>query len=98
MVGGADAKPKGFTIFTPAISVVISTLSISVKNPGNLGIDGTFNPYFSYKYLWIYQEAVLPSLTASTKLAVPQISPPAKMKSWVLDYIVFELKLINPVF
>lgn len=27
----------------------------------------------------MYQEAVFPSLTASTKLAVPHISPPAKI-------------------
>jgi len=45
----------------------------------------------------MYQEAVLPSFTASTKLAVPQISPPAKMYSWDLDYMVLGLKLIIPV-
>lgn len=45
----------------------------------------------------MYQEAVLPSLTASTKLAVPQISPPAKIYSWDLDCMVFSLKLIIPV-
>jgi len=38
VVGGAEAKPKGLGILTPAISVEISTLSISVKNPGNLGV------------------------------------------------------------
>lgn len=46
-MGGAEANPKGFGIFTPAISVDISTLSISVKNPGNLGISETFSPYNS---------------------------------------------------
>lgn len=79
MAGGAEAKPKGLINLIPAISVEISTLSISVKNPGNLGVLGTSYPCNPYKYLCMYQEAVLPSFTASTKLAVPQISPPAKI-------------------
>lgn len=81
MAGGAEAKPKGFFNLIPAISVEISTSSIGVKNPGKAGVSGTVNPASSYKYLCMYQEAVFPSFTASTKLAVPQISPPANKKS-----------------
>lgn len=41
VVGGAEAKPKGFAILTPQISVCKSTASISVKNPGSYGVAGT---------------------------------------------------------
>lgn len=41
VVGGAEAKPNGFGILTPAISDEISTSSIGVQNEGNSGVAGT---------------------------------------------------------
>lgn len=38
MAGGAEANPNGLLKWTPAISVDISTRSISVKNPGRFGV------------------------------------------------------------
>jgi len=98
VVGGALAKPKGLISFFPAISVLISTSSIGVKNPGNYGCSGVLIPLNYCKYLCIYQEAVLPSLTASTRFAVPQISPPPKIKSDTVDFMVYGSKLNFPVF
>lgn len=37
VAGGAEAKPNGLSNLTPASSDEISTRSISVKKPGNLG-------------------------------------------------------------
>jgi hypothetical protein len=37
VAGGAEAKPNGLSNLTPANVEEISTRSIYVKNPGNLG-------------------------------------------------------------
>jgi hypothetical protein len=81
VVGGAEASPKGLDILIPQISVERSTSSISVKNPGSYGTSGTFSPAFCWIYLCMNQEAVLPSLTASTKFLVPTASPPTNNHS-----------------
>jgi hypothetical protein len=44
VVGVALARPKGFSNFKPAISTLISTLSIGVKNLGRHGCLGTKSP------------------------------------------------------
>lgn len=54
-----------------------SILSISVVYDGKIFGYGYEIENYYCKYLWICHDDVLPSFTASTKLAIPTASPPA---------------------
>uniref|UniRef100_A0A915CDL5 Uncharacterized protein n=1 Tax=Parascaris univalens TaxID=6257 RepID=A0A915CDL5_PARUN len=90
VVGGADARPNGFSNFSPHILTEISTSSIGVKNIGNRGSSPTFSPYSPCKYLWMLQAATFPSLTDSTVVsAIPATSPPQNTHGSLVAAVVW---------